>query len=45
MGFFHMGVALFTKKATLNSFERVTQEIDAIWRAKINQTSTCMMKF
>ena len=29
-----MGAALLTKKSTLDSFERITQEIDEIRRAK-----------
>jgi len=29
-----MGAALLTKKSVLNSFERITLEIDEIWRAK-----------
>lgn len=33
-GFVQMGAALLTKKSVLNSFERITQEIDDIRRAK-----------
>jgi len=33
-GFFQMGVVLFTKKSTLDSFERLVKEMDEIRRAK-----------
>jgi len=33
-GFIQMGAALLTKKSVLNSFERITLEIDEIRRAK-----------
>ena len=33
-GFFQIGVALLTKKSTLDSFERTTKEMDEIRRTK-----------
>ena len=33
-GFYQMGVALFTEKSTLDSFERTTKELDEIRTVK-----------